>query len=394
MTRTSFPSDSPVLGMLGGGQLGRMTAMAARRMGIPVVCWAGGPNGPDGGPAGVANTLLESPFDCPEARAEFLSRASAATVEFENIPGDLLDRIEEEIPLRPGAEIVRICQNREREKRFLSEKGIPCAAFSIIDSAASLAEGLVDLPADEGILKTAEFGYDGKGQLQVRRDADPRDTWADFGAPRAVLEEKVNLACEVSVLVVRGADGEIAAYEPVENLHRNHILDLTLVPAGLPSETLDEASGIARDLAEALGYVGVLAVEFFVSQGGRVLVNELAPRPHNSGHHTLDSCYCSQFEQQVRAVCGLPLGSTERHSEAVMLNLLGDVWNADGTPPDWNLIHRVPGASLHLYEKAEARPGRKMGHATFVGGDRDVLLGRVGEVRQALGLPESDCTLR
>lgn len=372
------------IGVLGGGQLGRMLTLVARRMDYRVVSWVGGP---DSGPADIADVKIEEPFDSEEGLARFLEEADVATVEFENIPADLLAKVAEKIPLMPNAESISICQNREREKNFLSDNGFPCAAFSVVDSVETLAEALGRLPDNGGILKTAEFGYDGKGQLPVTRESDPETTWENFDAPRAVLEEKIDLAAELSVLVVRDQGGNTACYDPAENFHRDHILDVSIVPARLDSALLEEARKVALGVAEAFDYIGLLAVEFFVSGDGRLLVNEMAPRPHNSGHHTIDACDASQFEQQLRAIAGLPIGSTRLKSPTVMLNLLGDVWPENGTP-DWASVLALPGASLHLYGKHSARAGRKMGHVTFTAATLEEALDRQNECRRILGIPE------
>ncbi|MEX2580512.1 MAG: 5-(carboxyamino)imidazole ribonucleotide synthase [Verrucomicrobiales bacterium] len=378
-----YPKGGTV-GVLGGGQLGRMLTLAARRMGYRVASWVGGP---DGGPSDLADVLLEDSFDSPIGLARFLEAADVATVEFENIPADLLEAVATKIPLMPGAEAVAICQNREREKRFLSENGFPCAAFSLVDSTDALATALKSLPDGGGILKTAEFGYDGRGQLHVEPGDDAAKTWSDFETPRAVLEEKIDLAAELSVLVVRDRNGATVCYDPAENIHRDRILDVSIVPARLDPGILDRAREVALGIAESLDYIGILAVEFFLSGDARLLVNEMAPRPHNSGHHTIDACDTSQFEQQLRTVIGLPIGSTRLHSPTVMLNLLGDVWDEAGNPPDWSRVLALPGAALHLYGKHRARPGRKMGHVTFTAATLDEALEQQNQCRERLGIP-------
>ena len=372
------------IGVLGGGQLGRMLALEARRMGYRIISWT---DSNSVGPAAVADHALTESFDSTQALEVFLGEAEVATVEFENIPKALLETIESKIRLAPSSEAVAICQHREREKAFLSKNGFPCPHHAIVDSPESLANALASLPNQEGILKTAEFGYDGKGQLRVHRDADAEAIWIAFDSPRAVLEERVDLAGELSVLVARSFDGTTACYDPAENFHRNHILDLSIIPARYPEELLAEARQLALGIAEALNYEGIMAIEFFLDQAGTLLVNELAPRPHNSGHHTLDACETSQFEQQLRVACGLPLGGTASLAPAVMWNLLGDVW-PDDREPDWTPILQTPGAKLHLYGKAEARPGRKMGHVTFTGRTLEVALANAKRCREAFGLRE------
>ena len=370
------------IGVLGGGQLGRMLALEARRMGYRIVSWT---DSHHAGPAAVADEAITSPFDSIEALERFLTEADVATVEFENIPKTLLETIEAKIRLAPSAKAVGICQHREREKAFLSQYGFPCPHHTVVDSAETLAKALVSLPREEGILKTAEFGYDGKGQLRVQRDGDAHAIWSKFDTPRAVLEELVDLASEISVIVARTHDGQTACYDPAENFHRNHILDVSIIPARHPESLLTEARTIALGIAEALAYEGIMAIEFFIDQTGRLLVNELAPRPHNSGHHTLDACQTSQFEQQLRVACGLPLGGTASNVPSVMWNLLGDIW-PDGKEPDWAPILATPGAKLHLYGKNEARPGRKMGHVTFTAATADAALASAEQCRQAFGL--------
>ena len=381
---SSLPPGSTV-GVLGGGQLGRMLAIAARRMGYRIVSWVGGP---DSGPAGVADYVIEEPFDSPAGLAAFLELAQGATVEFENIPRSLLETVAAKIPLMPGAQAVAICQHREREKRFLEENGIPCARFAVVENAVQLRSALASLPERGGILKTAEFGYDGKGQLSVTRSSDPETVWSTFSTPRAVLEERIELAAELSVLVVRDGSGHALSYDPAENFHRDHILDVSIVPARLDSKLLDQARTIALQVAEALDYRGLLAVEFFLSADGRLLVNEMAPRPHNSGHHTIDACETSQFEQQLRVLCGLAPGSTRLLCPTVMLNLLGDVWEDANGKPDWAAVLAMPGAHLHLYGKHEARRGRKMGHITFTAPTLEEALANQSKAREVLGIPE------
>ena len=282
-----FLPDTTWLGILGGGQLGRMICQEARSTGYRVVTWSGGG---DAQPASVANLVLNEPFDCPQALETFLNRADVVTVEFENIPKDLLETVEKQLPMGPGPTPVIVCQHREREKAFLSEHSFPCAWYRVVDSAQSLADALQALPNGKGILKTAEFGYDGKGQLPVRSSDDAKSIWNDFEAPRAVLEECVDLAGELSVLVARGRDGETVCYDAAENIHRRHILDLSIAPARFSADILSQAQEAAIGIAEKLDYCGIMAVEFFLTQDHRIVVNEMAPRPHNSGHHTLDAC--------------------------------------------------------------------------------------------------------
>ncbi len=383
MTPPSALPPGSTIGVLGGGQLGRMLALEARRMGYRILTWTGVEG--EIGPAGIANEVLAKPFDDEATFARFTEEAAVATVEFENIPRSLLDRITERLPLMPSAEAVATCQHREREKRFLERNGFPCAQFRIVDDPDSLRAGLSAIGKDT-ILKTAEFGYDGKGQRVTRTDEDAEAVWADFDTPRAVLEEKIALASELSVLVVRDGSGACLSYDPAENFHTNHILDLSIVPARQEPALCREAREVAAAVAEALDYVGVMAVEFFVDTSGRLLVNEIAPRPHNSGHHTLDASETSQFEQQLRMATGLPIGSTGLLRPVVLWNLLGDLWPAPTEFPNWTPILEIPAAKLHLYDKERAKPGRKMGHATFLGSTVEEALAKVRQARQALGV--------
>ena len=380
------PGSGKWIGILGGGQLGRMIALEGRRMGFHVLNWTGGDVS---GAAETADRVIEDPFDSPRALEDFISSVDVATVEFENIPAALMEAVEKRIPLMPGSHAVATCQHRVREKRFLDDNGFPCAKFKIVAAAAELVDGMQALDCDT-ILKTAEFGYDGKGQLAIDQGTSPdnlQELWTNFGATRAVLEEKVSLAAELSVIVARSTSGEMVAFDPAENVHRNHILDLSIVPARLPEGTLRDAAAIASKVTEKLNYIGILAVELFLTTDGRLLINELAPRPHNSGHHTLEACHTSQFEQLLRVITRLPLGSPKLIKPTVMMNLLGDLWPGPNTPPDWTQLLSTPGAQLHLYGKSEARPGRKMGHVTVLADDIDTALQQVATCRQHLGLP-------
>jgi 5-(carboxyamino)imidazole ribonucleotide synthase len=352
-----------VVGVIGGGQLGRMIALAARRMGIRTAIWTGGLEAPA---VEVADEVIDLPFNDPKALDHFCAVATVATVEFENIPFFTLEAVAERVPMHPSPAAVAICQNREREKNFLRANGIPCAWFAVVSSEAELAAAMKEL-GGPGVLKTADFGYDGSGQIKLRGDEAPAEIWGSFNSPRGVLEAWVPFEKEISVMAARGADGITITYDPAENRHRSHILDLSIVPAGISPEIAENANTIVRKLAEALDYRGLFGVEFFLKTDGSLLVNEIAPRPHNSGHHTLDACATSQFEQQLRAVIGLPLGSTRLLSPVVMLNLLGDLWPEETTPPDWQPLFDDGEASLHLYGKRHATLRRKMGHANFLG---------------------------
>jgi 5-(carboxyamino)imidazole ribonucleotide synthase len=347
------------VGVLGGGQLGRMLALTARRMGYRVHVYA--PEG--GGPAGqVADAETVAAYDDRGALERFAAAVDVVTLEFENIPADALAVIGAGgVPVRPGPQVLRVAQHRLREKTFFAGQGLPVAPFRRVTSLAELNTGLSELglPA---VLKTAGFGYDGKGQVKLERPEQVLGTWAALGESEAVLEAFVPFARELSVVAARGLDGSFVHYGVFENIHRSHILDLTLAPADLPGGVAEKAVALCRTVMEALEVVGVLCLELFMLTDGSLLVNELAPRPHNSGHLTLDACVTSQFENQLRAICGLPLGDPRFLQPAAMANLLGDLWQ-DGEP-DWAAALKVPGVALHLYGKAEARPGRKMGHLT------------------------------
>jgi len=359
------PDRQQTLGIIGGGQLGRMLALTARRMGIRSLVWTGGLEAPA---MEVADEAIDLPFDDEQALLRFCEKANVATVEFENIPLSTLRSVADRVELHPSPAAIGICQNREREKKFLKANGIPCAPFWVIETLEDLKHAMGELNS-AGVLKTADFGYDGKGQLKITGLENPADVWENFGKKRAVLEAWVPFDKEISVMVVRGKNGEITSYDPAENQHRSHILDVSIVPAKVEPTVLAEARHIAEQVAIALDYRGIMGVEFFVNSDGSLIVNEMAPRPHNSGHHTLDACGTSQFEQQLRAAFGLPLGSTTLLSPCVMLNLLGDFWKSETEPPDWTPLLAIPDATLHLYGKRRAIGMRKMGHVTLLGSD-------------------------
>ena len=349
------------VGILGGGQLGRMLALAARRMGYRVHSFSPGTDSPAGQ---VADREWAASYEDLDAARSFARGVDVVTLEFENIPASAVEAIEEFVPVRPGPKALGTTQHRLREKTFLREAGFPTVSFRAVRSREELdsALGEIGTPA---VLKTAGFGYDGKGQTRISAPGGAAAAWDALAGSEAVLEAWVDFEREVSVVAARGLDGGFADYGVVENTHRNHILDLTVAPAqGLPPEAAREAMEIARGVFEELGLVGTACVEFFLTRDGGLLVNEIAPRPHNSGHWTIDAAATSQFEQQLRAVSGLLLGSTQALRPAAMANLLGDLW--EGGEPDWAAVCAHPGVSLHLYGKAEARPGRKMGHLTAV----------------------------
>jgi 5-(carboxyamino)imidazole ribonucleotide synthase len=355
------------VGILGGGQLGRMFGIAARRMGYRVHAFEPNPDSPAGQ---ISDVEINAPYTDSLALERFARRVDVISFEFENIPLSAINEVARLRPLRPRGEVLHICQNREREKAFLARHGFPLAPYAVVDSPASLGAALARL-GTPSVLKTADFGYDGKGQLKIEGVREPEKSWQQFNASRGVLEKWIPFAAELSVIVGRGLDGRMIAFPPSENIHQRHILDLSIVPARFPPEVSEAAVRIASDITESLDVVGLLAVEFFLAGDGELLVNELAPRPHNSGHYTFDACATSQFEQQLRAVCGLPLGSSGLLSPAVMWNLLGHLWERG--EPDWRVILSEPRAKLHLYGKAEPRPGRKMGHVTVLAETREAL---------------------
>ena len=367
------------VGVLGSGQLGRMFAMAARRLGYRVHTFSPDRDTPTGQ---VADLEVAAPYDDLDAVRAFARQVAVVTFEFENVPAATVEAAAAQVPVRPGGRVLHVAQQRLREKGFLAEAGLPVARFLPVRSLDDLRRGLaaVGIPA---VLKQAAWGYDGKGQVRIASAAEAESAWSAVGAQESILEAFVDFEREVSVVAGRGLDGSVADYGVIENVHGHHILDLSSAPAAVPEPVAREAVRLTRAVLEALDVVGVLCVEFFVTREGGLLINELAPRPHNSGHLTVDACLTSQFEQQLRAVCGLPLGSTERLRPAAMANLLGDLWL--GGEPDWRAALAFPDVRLHLYGKAEARPGRKMGHLTALAATADEARRRVLLARAALG---------
>jgi 5-(carboxyamino)imidazole ribonucleotide synthase len=347
------------LGLLGGGQLGRMFCMAAQSLGYRVLVLDPGGDSPAGA---VADGHLKADYLDDDALAELGRRCAAVTTEFENVPAKALDRLAAHCVVSPAASSVAVAQDRAREKRFLAGIGLDTAPFAVIESAADLDRDGAELYP--GILKRARFGYDGKGQARVANRDEARAALVAMGGAPCVLERCLDLDLELSCVVARGFDGAVAAFPVAENVHAGGILDVSMVPARVPPALADAVQAATVRTAEALDYRGVLCVEYFVVQGDRLFANEIAPRPHNSGHYTIDGCITSQFEQQARVMCGLPLGDTAAHSPSVMVNLLGDLWAAG--EPHWTRVLSNPRAKLHLYGKTEARPGRKMGHYTVL----------------------------
>ena len=342
------------IGILGGGQLGRMTALAAAALGYKSHVYCPDPHGPAKHVTAFSTT---ADYDDRGALARFADAVDVITFEFENIPAETAEFLAERKPVRPSPIVLQIAQDRLREKDFLRSIDVATTKYREVTGPPSLARAVRDLglPA---VLKSVRYGYDGKGQVKIAGDSDIEACWQEMGAPVGILEGFVDFACEISVIVARGGPGALATYAPAENQHQNHILDTTIVPARVTPEVTMRAEAVARHIAERLDLVGLVAVEMFVKPNDQLLVNELAPRPHNSGHWTLDGAVTSQFEQLVRAICGLPLGSPERHSDAVMKNLIGaDV-------EKWREALTEANAKLHLYGKEKTRPGRKMGHVT------------------------------
>ena len=367
MTDTAKPLlPGSTLGVLGGGQLGRMFVHQAQAMGYFTAVLDADPTSPAGL---VSHHHIQTGYEDAQGLAELARLSDAVTTEFENVPAAALATLAAQRPVSPAASAVSVAQDRAREKAHFVACGVPCAPYAVIETAEHLAA----VPADllPGILKTARMGYDGKGQIRVADRAALEAGWAELGRVTCVLEKRLPLAFEVSVIVARGRDGRVVAFPLQQNLHRDGILAVTTVPAPAGTPALEaEAIGCAARIAADLGYVGVLCIEFFILEDGSLVANEMAPRPHNSGHHTIDSCDLSQFDLQVRAMAGLPLAKPRLHSPTVMLNLLGDLWfdaaDAERTP-DWAAVLALPGANLHLYGKESARRGRKMGHLTITG---------------------------
>lgn len=361
-----------MLGMLGGGQLGRFFVIAAHELGYQVTVLDPDKNSPAGK---IAEVHLCADFNDETALKKMAETCAAVTTEFENVPAKSLEKLAITTTVRPSAACVAIAQHRVLEKNFIKDAGLPVAPFAVINNANDLPDDASELyPA---ILKVARFGYDGKGQARVKNQAEAAQAFAEFKQEVCVLEQMLPLDLELSVVLARDAQGNIASFPTAENSHLNGILDISIAPARCSAVLKANAQALAKKLAEKLDYVGVLGVEFFVV-GKQLLVNEIAPRPHNSGHYTIDACVTNQFEQQVRVMTGLPLGDANLHSDAVMVNILGDSWfarhNNDALEPAWNKALSHANLKLHLYGKHEPRKGRKMGHFTVIGNDLDAAL--------------------
>jgi 5-(carboxyamino)imidazole ribonucleotide synthase len=371
-------SPGATIGVLGGGQLGRMFAIAARYMGYRVHTLSPDTDTPTGQ---IADREVTAAYDDLDAVREFARRVEVVTFEFENVPATTTQAIQEIVLVRPRGEILHITQNRNREKTFLAKCGFPVTPFRSIRAPEALSPALRELgiPA---ILKTACFGYDGKGQTRISSLDQTDHALQLLGATELVLEAAIDFECELSVVAARGMDGDVKDWGVVRNSHRHHILDVSTAPADVPLEVARAAIEIAHGVLEQLQVVGVLCVEYFLARNGTLMINELAPRPHNSGHLTIDASVTSQFEQQVRAVCGLPLGSTTLLRPAAMVNLLGEIW--DHGTPHWAAACRMPDVKLHLYGKSAPREGRKMGHLTALADSPQEAATLVSAARQAL----------
>jgi len=366
------------LGILGSGQLGRMLAIAARRMGYRVHTLSPDCDSPTGQGADREITVAYDDLDAVRA---FAKDVHVVTFEFENVLSETVDAAALHAPVRPSGTVLHITQHRLREKTYLRDHGFPVVPFCPIASLESLNTAIHDI-GTPAVLKTAGFGYDGKGQIKIAAPHETGSAYAALGGQEAVLEAFIPFEREVSVVAARGVDGGFTHYGVLDNTHRNHILDVTATPSTVPVSITKEAVEIARGILETLDVTGVMCVEFFLTHDRHLLVNELAPRVHNSGHFTIDACVTCQFEQHIRAVCGLPLGAVTQHRPAAMANLLGDLWR-DGEP-DWPAALAFPGVKLHLYGKASARPGRKMGHLTAMADTVEQAVEQVTAAREAL----------
>ncbi len=376
MNRIVLPGAA--LGVLGSGQLGRMFALAARRMGYRVHTFSPASDTPTGQ---VADLEVSAGYEDLDAIRAFALGVDVVTIEFENVSTIAAEVAAKIVPLRPSVSALHVTQQRAREKAFLADHGFPVTPFARAQTMDELAValGVVGLPA---IAKTAAFGYDGKGQHRIDRIEDADHVWELIGPQEAVIERFVDFTHEISVVAARGLDGAFAHFGAIENTHRHHILDVSIAPARVDATIAAEAVQLTHRIMDSLSYVGVLCVEFFVARDGKLLVNEIAPRPHNSGHFTIDACVTSQFEQQVRAVCGLSLGDATQLRPAAMVNLLGDLW-AEGEP-DWAAALAMRDVKLHLYGKTDPRPGRKMGHITALADTVDEAAAKALAAREVL----------
>ncbi|MBK8799931.1 MAG: 5-(carboxyamino)imidazole ribonucleotide synthase [Anaerolineales bacterium] len=376
--KTILPPPA-VIGVFGSGQLGRMLALAARRMGYRIHTFSPERHSPTGQ---IADREVCAAYDDLDAVRDFVRQVAVVTFEFENVAAEVAQvAAEEGVPVRPGGHVLHTTQQRLREKRFLAAAGLPVTPFADVTTEAELSAAIAQIGAP-AVLKTAAFGYDGKGQARIDDATQALTAWEAIGRQEAILESFVDFERELSVVAARGLDGSFAHWGVIENAHRHHILDLSTAPAAVDPRVADAAVALARSVLAQLDVVGVLCVEMFLDHRGRLLINELAPRPHNSGHLTIEASATSQFEQQARAICGLPLGSTEMLRPAAMANLLGDLWEQG--EPNWAAALAVSGVKLHLYGKQAPRGGRKMGHLTALAGTIEDARAKVVQARAAL----------
>ena len=378
MTEAKSILPGATVGVLGSGQLGRMFAIAARRMGYRVHTYSSKSDTPTGQ---LCDREVCASYDDLDAVRDFARGVDVVTFEFENVPAATVEACAQFGPVRPGWNVLYIAQNRLREKNFLSKHGFPVAPFRVVNSQDDLKQALIEI-GTPCVLKTAGFGYDGKGQTKINSPDDAEIAWANLNGAEGVLEGWISFEREVSVVAARGVDGAFSHWGVVENQHENHILDVTTAPANVTPQIANSAIEITRGILEKLEVVGVLCVEFFLTERGELIVNEMAPRPHNSGHFSFDASLTSQFEQQLRAVCALPLGSTELLRPAAMANLLGDLWQSG--EPNWAAALQFPEVKLHLYGKSSALPGRKMGHLTALADSPQQAAELVRKARAAL----------
>ncbi len=375
---SSMIEPGSMIGMLGSGQLGRMFAHAAQRLGYRVWVYSPDENSPLGQ---IATKETIAAYDDDQRLDEFSNGVDVVTFEFENVPARTVERVARHAPVRPGNQILEIAQHRIREKSSIARLGIPVPDFAIIRSLNDL-EAAIQTIGRPSVLKSAMAGYDGKGQVKIDLQTSLSQAWSSLQTDEAILEAFVTFQTEFSMIGARGIDGAFVSYGPIENRHDRHILDVSMCPVRFPKDAISTATDALRTIMSQFEVVGVLCVEFFLTTQGKVLVNEIAPRPHNSGHLTIEAFECSQFEQQVRAICGLPLGQTEQLKPAAMVNLLGDVWTAG--QPNWDVPLTAPHTYLHLYGKAEAREGRKMGHITVLADDCQTAANNAQRIRQQL----------
>ena len=376
MANSILPNST--IGVFGSGQLGRMFAIEARKMGYRVHTFSPDTDTPTGQ---VADYETAADYEDLDEVKKFAESVDVVTFEFENVPSKTVEVAAGFVEVHPKGEILHTTQNRLREKTFLAQNGFPVVSFRHIKTKADLQNAFEEI-GDRCVLKTAGFGYDGKGQMKINAAENCAAAFENLRGRESVLEAFVDFEKEVSVVCARDAEGNFAHFGVVENEHSRHILDVSFAPAHVSEKIFNEAVEIARSVAETFGYVGTLCVEFFLTKDEKLIINELAPRPHNSGHLTFDACVTSQFEQQLRAVCGLPLGSTEFYRPAAMANLLGDLWQA--TEPDWAGLLETPNVKLHLYGKLEARAGRKMGHLTAMADSAESAVNQVKKARKNL----------